>query len=455
MSTDDQQPRPSTPDWVDPHAEEPRPPIFVDGEMLNDVYEVRILLGEGGMGQVYEAHDHLLNRRVAIKAPWPDSPGDALRNEARALAAFRHPSLVTVHTIGIHRGTDYIVMERIYGVSLADDMTRRTTSGAPFSIPEALDILIRLADGLSVVHRAGIAHRDVKPGNIMLTPDHRVVLMDFGLFLPEFEMNTQNTIAGSPPYMAPEALTNTMEPGGGHLLDIYSLGVIAYELLTDRLPREGATLKQLYLEAKNSANVPKASRWRRDTPKGLDDLIVDMLAAEPEDRPQSAEAVVWGLKGVRDGRFSSAASKSVAPEEPPGIRLLIVDDDPDIAKVLTFYIKGELGPADVKVDVVGDGEQALTYLRRSTPDMVLLDLHMPRMNGIELAMYIRGEQLAQDCPIIAVSAGAQPDDVQVLHELGIRHVIQKGSGLRERLSAALLGHFGSVNERHTVRPPSE
>ncbi len=198
--------------------------IFATGELLDGIYEIMQLLGRGGMGEVFEAHDHLLNRRVAIKAAWPNPLTPPLRNEARALAAFQHPSLVSVHTLGEHRGIDYLVMERVYGVSLTQHASTRWHSGEQFTAAEVVQILLPASEGLSVVHRAGLVHRDVKPDNIMLTPVHRVVLMDFGLVLPEFDVNGQQRVAGSPPYMAPEALLNTAATGSGHLVDIFGLG---------------------------------------------------------------------------------------------------------------------------------------------------------------------------------------------------------------------------------------
>jgi serine/threonine-protein kinase len=155
--------------------------IFATGELLDGIYEIMLLLGRGGMGQVFEAHDHLLNRRVAIKAAWPNPLSPPLRNEARALAAFQHPSLVSVHTLGEHRGIDYLVMERVYGVSLTQHAATRWGSGERFSPAEVVQILLPASEGLSVVHRAGLVHRDIKPDNIMLTPAHRVVLMDFAV----------------------------------------------------------------------------------------------------------------------------------------------------------------------------------------------------------------------------------------------------------------------------------
>jgi serine/threonine-protein kinase len=406
--------------------------IFATGELLDGIYEIMQLLGRGGMGEVFEAHDHLLNRRVAIKAAWPNPLTPPLRNEARALAAFQHPSLVSVHTLGEHRGIDYLVMERVYGVSLTQHASTRWHSGEQFTAAEVVQILLPASEGLSVVHRAGLVHRDVKPDNIMLTPVHRVVLMDFGLVLPEFDVNGQQRVAGSPPYMAPEALLNTAATGSGHLVDIFGLGVVAYELLTGTRPYAGATIREVVASHERGQPAPLGS-LRPDCPQPLCQLVHEMLSPDPQVRIQSAEAVAWQLRAIRDER---PRSDSPAVTHKKGPSVLIVDDDIDLAKILTFYVRQIVGPSDIRV--AHDGEEALAEVQKAEPDVMLLDLHMPRMNGVELCMQLKGEGLAQSCSIISVSAGAQEHDVQLLHQLGIHHFVEKGSNLRERLRAVFV-----------------
>lgn len=408
-----------------PFGEENR--IFATGELLDGVYEIMQLLGRGGMGQVFEAHDHLLNRRVAIKAAWPNPLSPPLRNEARALAAFQHPSLVGVHTLGEHRGIDYLVMERIYGVSLTQHASTRWSSAQKFSPSEVVQILLPAAEGLSVVHRAGLVHRDVKPDNIMLTPAQRVVLMDFGLVLPEFDVNGQQRVAGSPPYMAPEALLNTAAPGSGHLVDIFGLGVLAYELLTGARPYGGATIREV-IAAHERGEPRSLERERPDCPAELCQVVHEMLNPDPKLRVQSAEAAAWQLRALQE---SQARSEPVPHRGSSGLSVLIVDDDVDLAKILTFYVRQIVPGAEIRV--AHDGEAALKEVQLSEPDVMLLDLHMPRMNGVEVCMQLRGEGLAEACSIVSVSAGAQEHDVQLLHQLGIHHFLEKGSNLRGRL----------------------
>jgi len=405
------------------HLSEQRPSIFEIGEVIGRIYEIRSVLGEGAMGQVFEAVDHSLGRRVAIKAGWPELGASLLRNEARALAAFRHPSLVTVHGIGVHREVDYIVMERVYGVSLEAIIGQHIGQGTTQDVAEAVQILIAVAEATAVVHRAGIAHRDIKPANILLTPDRRVVLMDFGLVLPEFEMAEQVFIAGSPPYMAPEALTNTLMAGSGQLVDIYALGVTAYELLTGELPRCADTLPELIVAHQSPARP--VLDLRPDVPERLARVVEEMIEPDPGARVQSVEAAAWELRRISEGRRTS-------PRPPRAPRVLVVDDDPDVARVVSFYVKRALGTATVVI--ARDGEEALAEVRRTVPDLMLLDLHMPRMNGMEVCMYLRGSGLARNMRIVPLSAGAQEHDYQLLHQLGVEDLIIKGQDLAERIA---------------------
>lgn len=421
--------------------------IFPVGEILAGNYEVRSLLGAGGMGQVFEALDHLLDRRVAIKVATPGPAVALLRQEARALAAFRHPSLVTVHTLGNHRGLDFLVMERIYGLSLGRHLSTRYDAGAAPDIEETMEVITAIAEGLAVVHRAGLAHRDVKPDNIMLTPDHRIVLMDFGLVLPEYHVATQTRIAGSPPYMAPEALDNTVQPGAGRLLDLYALGVVAYEMLTNKLPVEAENVAELY-ELHQTQPVARIRERRMGVPQKLADLIEELLAKDPNDRPQSAEAVAWRLRAMQEGFHESQRAVTIVPESDE-LRVLIAEDNKDVARVLQFYVKQILGD-NVKIDTAVDGEAAMSAIRLREPDLLLLDLHMPKLNGIEVCMALRGERLAERTTIISVSVGAQDDDKQLLYQLGIHHFVEKGTQLKERLSAAIYDAMGI--DKRTERP---
>lgn len=247
------------------------------------------------------------------------------------------------------------------------------------SASSAADLLIAIADALTAVHRAGIAHRDVKPANVMLAPGGRVVLMDFGLFLPEFEVAAQATIAGSPQYMAPEAI-DTVEPGAGGLVDLYALGVMAYEMLAGVPPFHGETPDEVW-DRHLYDPIPDLAQARPDVPASL--ASARARSAREGSEPAPAEP---GRRGVA-APVGARAAKATAREEPYSV--LIVDDDRDTAKVIGFYVR-KVAP-DVDVRVVSSGEAAIDAVRQREPNVILLDLHMPRMNGIEVCTFLAAQ----------------------------------------------------------------
>jgi serine/threonine-protein kinase len=396
-------------------------PVFGVGEVVADTYEIRSVLGSGGMGEVYEANDRVLNRRVAIKVVRPSITADYLLREGRALAAIHHPGVVTVHAMGMHRNVPYLVLERVRGLSLDRMIDQRGLRGETFGLVEAVELLVAIADALSIVHKAGLSHRDVKPGNVMLAPGGRVVLMDFGLVLPHADRAGHKSVAGSLQYMAPEALTGDLAEGAAQLGDVYALGVLGFELLTGVVPFEGTEPVELY-RSKTRAPLPRVTDYRADVPAPLVELLAQMMAPDAGDRPQGAEAALWQLRTVRKGLESNAA--------PRRFSVLVVDDDEDMRAALTLYVRSAVPDADV--ETIGDGRSALKAVRKRVPDLLLLDLDLPDMNGIEVCMLLRGMQLGSACMIVSVSGRATKADVELLQQLGVRS-LEKGPALMKDL----------------------
>ncbi len=208
-------------------------------------YRVEAKLGEGGMGAVYRAYETRLRREVALKVLPPERLADPeskqrLLREARAASALNHPNIVTVHEIGSDNGVDFIAMEFVEGKSLHEIIPAK---GLPLG--KALDYAVQIAGGLAKAHAAGIIHRDLKPGNIMVTSDGVVKLMDFGLArrLRRAESDTasltvEGEIAGTPAYMSPE------QARGEELdarTDLFSFGVVLYEMATGKQAFSGTT----------------------------------------------------------------------------------------------------------------------------------------------------------------------------------------------------------------------
>ncbi|MBX3206942.1 MAG: protein kinase [Labilithrix sp.] len=393
-----------------------RAPIFEKGVLLQGVYEIRGVLGEGAMGQVFEAHDTLLERRVAIKAHWPDTLL-SIRHEARALAPIRHPSIVTVHALGKHDGVEFTVMEYVAGSPWSQHLERMREAGEPAPVLETLDILERIADGLEAVHGAGLAHGDVKPANVLLAPN-RVMLTDLGLVRVEGRPLGLRAVAGTPTYLAPEVVSGDIAVGSAHLVDVYAFGVMAYEALAGRPPYEAehaVILFSMHLEDP----IPKLADTV-DVPERLSQLLASAMAKEPHDRP-TMTALLWQLRGIIESM--------TAGDQP--LDVLVVDDDADIARLLAVGVK-EGCPAAI-VEIVGSGAAALERVRRREPALMVIDLMMPGMTGFELFTYLRGAGLVDNCNVVAVSAAAPNDDVSLLLDLGVAAFIQKGANTRKEI----------------------
>jgi eukaryotic-like serine/threonine-protein kinase len=406
--------------------------VFPIGEVLNGTYEIRKMIGQGGMAQVFEAHDRWINRRVAIKASRFEASQDPeaaspLRMEAQALGAVRHPGLLTVYGFGRHRDIEYLVLELVHGMSLSSHMAQRLAAKAPLTISEICEILASLADALAAVHRAGGAHRDVKPSNVMLAPGGRLVLMDFGIFRPEMHGNSE-MISGTPHYMAPEAIEGRVELGAWQLVDLYGLGIVGYELCTGKRPYEGKDVL-IILDQHLNEPVPDVLRGRPDVPPRLRRLLSELMAKAPNDRPYEAESVARRLRAI--ARDSGAIALGEAP-----LQVLIVDADEDLLQILRFAV--ELTLPGTEVRTCRTAQEAIDLFARRLPDVLILDLQLPgSMSGLELCMYQRGIQSANRCTIIPVSGPANDGDLQLLQHLRIDHFVPKGPTLISHLGALL------------------
>jgi serine/threonine-protein kinase len=277
------------------HAQEAKPAAdrFQVGQVLCGTYEVRELLGSGGMGQVYEAKDRRLNRVVALKVSWPHIAVEALRREAQVLAAFRHAGLVTAHALCDHEGVEFLVMERLNGKSLEQHLEKGLL---PFEEVSAL--LLRVCETLALLHENGLAHADLKPANIMLAPGDRVVLLDFGIARVEQIRIDGRPISGSPHYMAPETIRAQVKPGSAHLVDLYALGVLAYVLLVGNPPFDHTNPMEI-LRLHLGTRPPRVSATRKDVWPHLDTLVAALLEKEPDARPESIDEVRAALSRPR------------------------------------------------------------------------------------------------------------------------------------------------------------
>jgi CheY-like chemotaxis protein len=205
--------------------------------------------------------------------------------------------------------------------------------------------------------------------------------------------------------------------GGSAQLDVYALGVLGFELLAGIVPFEAETPLDLYKEKKKLPG-PRIDVHRTDVPVGLRDALSQLMAPDPQERPQGAEAALWQLRAIR--------TRVASGEAPRPFSVLIVDDDEDMRDALALYVRA--AAPDAEIEKTGEGKQAVRSVRRRVPDLLLLDLDLPDINGLEVLMLLGGMQLGSDCMVVSVSGRATPADVVLLEQLGVRS-LDKGPTL--------------------------
>ena len=259
-------------------------------------YEVTGLIGHGAMGTVYLARHEELDRTAAVKVLQAigDDPAaiGRFRREGRAIALLRHPNIVTVYDYGEFEGTPYLIEEYIPGGSLADRLKQGRSDHAT-----AIGWLRGMAAGLDYAHQKGIVHRDVKPGNVLMTQDGSPVLADFGLAKVEQQatMTASGVATGTPAYMSPEQITDTGEIGPAS--DLYALATVAYEMLTGRLPYEADNVMRLLVAKIRDDPVSPLTR-EPALPRKVESILLRGLARDSRTRWSSCSAMVEALAGV-------------------------------------------------------------------------------------------------------------------------------------------------------------
>jgi serine/threonine protein kinase len=285
--------------------------------LLNNRYLLLEQHGKGGMAIVYRARDTMLERPVAVKVLRESFSRDPVflerfRQEARAAANLSHPNIVTVHDFGLDNGQIFIVMEYVPGTDLKTLLTRR----GRFTPEEALPLLIQACAGIGYAHRAGLVHCDVKPQNMLVTPDKRLKVTDFGIAraLSTIHPEEQSDVVwGSPQYFSPEQAAGAAPSPAS---DVYSLGIIMYEMMTGSLPfhaDSAGELAHLHLEAEP---VPISELLPGISPV-LEQIQMKVLSKEPSQRYRTADQL--GRVLLNFGNAKSSPALTLTPETAPEI----------------------------------------------------------------------------------------------------------------------------------------
>jgi serine/threonine protein kinase/tetratricopeptide (TPR) repeat protein len=340
-------------------------------------YRILKLLGSGGMGAVYLAYDERLERHVALKmvtrAPREDAPRRLLR-EARAVARLTHPNIAGLYDVFEHDHETFLVMEYVDGEPLTS-----LVKAQPVSIDRAVDVGLQLVDALRYAHRARIIHRDIKPANVMLTPDGTVKVLDLGLAHetvdPGADTRTVSAVdpsevissrAGTPPYMAPERLARHVADAR---TDVYSVGVVLFELLTGRRPYFAPDLMTLAVNIATQP-TPRVAETRPDVPAVLDDLVARAMAKDPATRYASAAELHDALIRVRE---TLAGKVPKPPDDSPKISRRKVLIGAAVIAALAIVSWLMFGGGSQPAPAIGPGTVAIPPVINASTDQADVD----------------------------------------------------------------------------------
>ncbi|MGI9859857.1 Stk1 family PASTA domain-containing Ser/Thr kinase [Moorella naiadis] len=282
------------------------------GKILEGRYEIISELGGGGMARVYRGQDRLLNRSITIKILREQYASDKefltrFQREAQAVASLSHPNVVSIYDVGQDDGLHYLIMEYVEGRSLKDLISER----APLPPLEAIDIAQQICDALEHAHENGVVHRDIKPHNILITRNGRVKVTDFGIAqaVSEVTMSQSGNMIGSVHYLAPEQARGGVV---GATADIYSLGIVLYEMLTGILPFQGET--PVAVAIKHLQESPRPLRdLNPNVPPALERIVMRSLEKDPYRRYPSAAALRSDLRAVKNALADASFATQVLP----------------------------------------------------------------------------------------------------------------------------------------------
>jgi serine/threonine-protein kinase len=292
-------------------------------------YKIEEKIGRGAMAEVFKARHPILDRQVAIKLlhVFLNDKTDILNRfqlEARNIAALAHPNIIQIHDFDREKDRYFMVMELIDGISLKQLIKDKQVAGKLMPLAESLRIASHVGNALAYAHARGVVHRDVKPANVLLDYDQRVVLADFGLarLTSSPQLTSTGAIIGTPAYMSPE---QGIGQSGDARSDIYALGAMLYHLVTGQIPFNGETPVAIIYKHVN-ASLPSPRTINPDIPASLEAVILRAMEKSPDKRFQSAEDLVAALDHIETGDFPRREEPALRPAYYP-----VPGDAPDIS----------------------------------------------------------------------------------------------------------------------------
>lgn len=406
------------------------------GRKLRKRYEIIDLLGDGSTSVVYKALDTRLNRTVALKVLLPhvrESTQKRFFQEATAVAQLNHPGIMAIYDIDEDNGHYFLVVEYVEGTPLSRFIP---------SPPEHVASLgAQIADALHYAHERGVIHRDVKPANIKVSAEGYVKIMDLGLALPPDakRVTADGLIIGTPAYISPEQAQGLEIDSRA---DLYSLGVVLYELATGRLPFTSDDIPALLLQHVKQM-PPRPRTLNPSMPGALESVILKAIEKNPARRYQTGQAMAAALLAAMPAAATvGKATQSVGPvfeSDTPAypvkrsapLRLVVADDHTLLRRTLISYIAER--DDMVVVGEAGDGETALNLTLDQRPNVLLLDLNMPGVSGLEVLPRLRA--LAPDTRVLVLTGQTEDEYIVQALRRGAQGYILKSSDENELIDS--------------------
>jgi serine/threonine protein kinase/DNA-binding CsgD family transcriptional regulator len=443
------------------------------GRKLRNRYQIQEHLGDGSTATVYKAVDTRLGRQVALKVLLPhvrEATRKRFFQEASAAAQLNHPNIMAIYDIAEEDDLNFLVVEYVEGFPLSHYV--------PTSAEVVVQLGAQIALALQYAHSRSVIHRDIKPANIKVTHDGQIKIMDLGLALPKeaTRVTADGMVIGTPAYLSPEQAQGlTLD----NRTDIYSLGVVLYEMATGHLPFDADEIPALLLQQVKQP-PPPPRLIAPDMPVELERVILKALEKNPVRRFQSCEALANALKAAVP---TAPTEETIAPPTPdtathirptesgqallqrrkPAIRVLLADDHTILRRTLASFLESH--DEYVVVGEAPEGETALKQTLAMLPDVLLLDLNMPGKGGLDILPSVRAEAPNVKVLVLtgreeewyimrALRAGAHGYILKSADENELLDSIQKvtqgqlvlGQGVAERIVGGLIGGGGTESK---------
>ena len=385
--------------------------MITKGQKINDRYEIIKSIGEGGMANVYLAHDVILDRDVAIKVLRGDLSGDdkfvrRFQREALAASSLSHPNIVEMYDVGEDNGTYYIVMEYINGKTLKQLIKKR---GA-LSLAECIDIMLQLTDGVDHAHASYIIHRDLKPQNIMIEDSGAIKITDFGIAmaLNNTQLTQTNSVMGSVHYLPPEQASGK---GATVKSDIYSMGIMLFELLTGNLPFKGDNAVEIAFKQIKD-DIPSVREINPAIPQSVENIVLKATAKNPKNRYASAKEMHDDLLTALNPERANEArigfsypehegdidKKALMQEGKANDKQELLDDDEEISK--TNVVLWVLSGIFIFIIIALIGIFLIYPKLAEVPNVIIPDVKKMTVVEAEKALHKQGFEVAKEIQYI-------------------------------------------------------